>query len=195
MLSRLIELSERAPKDFTLALGFSILSALYLLRRWLLPKPIPGIPYNENAVKSFMGDIPEFRDAPNRREWWAQQPARHQSPIVQVFMRPFGAPWVFVADYFEASDICMRRLKEFDRSDVTWEQFNGVVPGHHITLKSSDPKFKKNKELIRDLMAPTFLQQVSTHMLCNGVFADFYRLRLRRSTTSSVVFSSFGIVN
>ncbi|KAI1013792.1 hypothetical protein LB503_010495 [Fusarium chuoi] len=141
MLSRLIELSERAPKDFTLALGFSILSALYLLRRWLLPKPIPGIPYNENAVKSFMGDIPEFRDAPNRREWWAQQPA--------LFMRPFGAPWVFVADYFEASDICMRRLKEFDRSDVTWEQFNGVVPGHHITLKSSDPKFKKNKELIQ----------------------------------------------
>ncbi|SCO56647.1 related to TRI13-cytochrome P450 [Fusarium fujikuroi] len=161
MFSRLIELSERAPKDFTLALGFSILSALYLLRRWLLPKPIPGIPYNKNAVKSFMGDIPEFRDAPNRREWWAQQPARHQSPIVQVFMRPFGAPWVFVADYFEASDICMRRLKEFDRSDVTWEQFNGVVPGHHITLKSSDPKFKKNKELIRDLMAPTFLQQAS----------------------------------
>lgn len=89
----------------------------------------------------------------------------------------------------------MRRLKEFDRSDVTWEQFNGVVPGHHITLKSSDPKFKKNKELIRDLMAPTFLQQVSTHMLCNEVFADFYRLRLRKSTRSSVVFSSFGIVN
>ncbi|KAF5710326.1 cytochrome P450 monooxygenase [Fusarium globosum] len=137
MLSRLIELSERAPKDFTLALGFSILSALYLLLRWLLPKPIPGIPYNENAVKSFMGDIPEFRDAPNRREWWAQQPARHQSPIVQVFMRPFGAPWVFVADYFEASDICMRRLKEFDRSDVTWEQFNGVASAPEIHDKFS----------------------------------------------------------
>ncbi|CVL07452.1 related to TRI13-cytochrome P450 [Fusarium mangiferae] len=137
MLSRLIELSERAPKDFTLAIGFSILSALYLLRRWLLPKPIPGIPYNENAVKSFMGDIPEFRDAPNRREWWAQQPARHQSPIVQVFMRPFGAPWVFVADYFEASDICMRRLKEFDRSDVTWEQFNGVASAPEIHDKFS----------------------------------------------------------
>ncbi|CCT75189.1 related to TRI13-cytochrome P450 [Fusarium fujikuroi IMI 58289] len=137
MLSRLIELSERAPKDFTLALGFSILSALYLLRRWLLPKPIPGIPYNKNAVKSFMGDIPEFRDAPNRREWWAQQPARHQSPIVQVFMRPFGAPWVFVADYFEASDICMRRLKEFDRSDVTWEQFNGVASAPEIHDKFS----------------------------------------------------------
>ncbi|KLO81619.1 TRI13-cytochrome P450 [Fusarium fujikuroi] len=137
MFSRLIELSERAPKDFTLALGFSILSALYLLRRWLLPKPIPGIPYNKNAVKSFMGDIPEFRDAPNRREWWAQQPARHQSPIVQVFMRPFGAPWVFVADYFEASDICMRRLKEFDRSDVTWEQFNGVASAPEIHDKFS----------------------------------------------------------
>ncbi|KAF4338405.1 cytochrome P450 monooxygenase 1A1 [Fusarium beomiforme] len=161
MLSRLIEISERTPKDFNLALVFSILSALYLLRRYLLPKPIPGIPYNKNAVKSFMGDIPEFREAPNRREWWAQQPVRHQSPIVQVFMRPFGAPWVFVADYFESSDICMRRLKEFDRSVVTWEQFQGVVPDHHITLKSADPKFKKNKELIRDLMTPSFLQQAS----------------------------------
>jgi hypothetical protein len=195
MLSRIIELSERAPKGFTLALAFSIPSALYLLRRLLLPKPIPGIPYNENAVKSFMGDIPEFRDAPNRREWWAQQPARHQSPIVQVFMRPFGAPWVFVADYFEASDICMRRLKEFDRSNVTWEQFNGVVPGHHITLKSSDPKFKKNKELIRDLMAPSFLQQVRRHMLYVSVFADLDRPRLRRSMKSLVVFLSFGIVS
>ncbi|KAF4443401.1 hypothetical protein F53441_11450 [Fusarium austroafricanum] len=161
MLQYVVELSERAPKDFALALFFSVLSALYILRRVLLPKPIPGIPYNENAVKSFMGDIPELRAAPNRREWWAQQAIKHNSPLVQVFMRPFAKPWVFVADHYEASDICMRRLKEFDRSDVTWAQFVGVVPGHHITLRSSDPQFKKNKELIRDLMAPNFLHQAT----------------------------------
>lgn len=144
-----------------MALCFSFLSALYLLRRALLPKPIPGILYNENAVKSLMGDVPEFRAAPNRREWWARQAIVHQSPLVQVFMRPFARPWVFVADYFEAADICMRRLKEFDRSDITREQFGGLTPGHHITLKSSDPQFKKNKELIRDLMSVSFLQPVS----------------------------------
>ncbi|RYC78821.1 hypothetical protein BFJ63_vAg18304 [Fusarium oxysporum f. sp. narcissi] len=161
MLYHLIDLYEGAARVFALALCFSFLSALYLLRRALLPKPIPGIPYNKNAVKSFLADIPEFSVAPNRRDWWAQQAIEHQSPLVQVFMRPFRPPWVLVADYFEASDICMRRLKEFDRSDVTMSQFSGVVPGHHITLRSSDPQFKKNKELVRDLMSTSFLQQAT----------------------------------
>ncbi|CAJ0546731.1 Ff.00g013580.m01.CDS01 [Fusarium sp. VM40] len=161
MLYHLVELYDRAPRDFALVLTLSIFTALYLLRRALLPKPIPGIPYNENAVKSLLGDIPEFRAAPNRREWWARQAIKHQSPLFQVFMRPFGRPWVFVADYFEASDICMRRLKEFDRADTTRDQFVGLTPAHHIIMKSSDPQFKKNKELIRDLMSVSFLQQAT----------------------------------
>ncbi|KAM0224246.1 hypothetical protein ACHAQD_002631 [Fusarium lateritium] len=161
MLYHFVELYERPPRDLAVVLTLTFFTALYLLRRALLPRPIPGIPYNENAVKSLMGDVAEFRAAPNRREWWARQAIKHQSPLVQVFMRPFGRPWVFVADYFEASDICMRRLKEFDRSNVTKEQFGGLIPGHHITLKSSDPQFKKNKELIRDLMSVSFLQQAT----------------------------------
>ncbi|KAF5658571.1 cytochrome P450 monooxygenase 1A1 [Fusarium heterosporum] len=157
----MVELYNRAPRDLILALCVLFPSILYLLRRALLPKPIPGIPYNESAAKSLLGDIHEFRTAPNRREWLARQAVKHQSPLVQLFMRPFARPWVFVADYFEASDICMRRLKEFDRADIMREQFGGLVPGHHITLKSSDPQFKKNKELVRDLMSVSFLQQAT----------------------------------
>ncbi|KAF5023423.1 hypothetical protein F66182_4523 [Fusarium sp. NRRL 66182] len=162
MLQQAVNLYDQTPRGVGFALCLAI---LYLLLGLLRPKPIPGIPYNEDAIKSIWGDIPEFRAAPNRRQWWASQAVKHQSPLVQVFMRPFGRPWVFVADYFEASDICMRRLKDFDRSGVTREQFGGVVPGHHITLRTSDAQFKKSKELIRDLMSPSFLQQAAAPLI------------------------------
>ncbi|KAF4956535.1 hypothetical protein FSARC_11537 [Fusarium sarcochroum] len=161
MLYHILELGEQAPKRTALTLFFVFLGVLYFLRRALLPKPILGIPYNKRAAESIFGDIPEFRAASNRREWWAQQAVRHQSPLVQVFVRPFGRPWVLVADYFEASDISMRRLKEFDRSEVSKQQFGGSAPGHSLTLRSSDPQYKKNKELTRDLMSISFLQQAS----------------------------------
>ncbi len=32
----------------------------YLFYRWLLPKPIKGIPYNAEATKSIFGDIPDM---------------------------------------------------------------------------------------------------------------------------------------
>lgn len=161
MLHYLVELHEQAPKGFALTLFLSILSTFYLIRRALLPKPLPGIPYNKTAANSIFGDLPEFRASTNRREWWARQAVKHQSPLVQIFMKPFGLPWVFVADHFEASDICMRRLKEFDRADVSRQQFGGLSPGHQITLKTSDPRFKKNRELVRDLMSTSFLQQAT----------------------------------
>lgn len=155
------ELNQAMPFG-KLAIGWLLLPPLLYLLRWLsLPKPIPGIPYNVAAAQRIMGDVAEFRAAPNRREWWADMADRYQSPLVQVFLRPFGRPWVFIADYHEAADISMRRTKEFDRSRETVVAFNGVVPGHQITLRSADPQFKKNKELVRDLMTPTFLHQVS----------------------------------
>ena len=184
MSSHLVELYEQAPKSFILTLFLSIVSTLYLIRRALLPKPIPGIPYNKNAINSIMGDLAEFRAAKNRREWWALQAVKHQSPLVQVFMKPFGLPWVFVADHFEASDICMRRLKEFDRADITRQQFDGLTPGHQITLKTSDPQFKKNRELVRDLMSSSFLQQATAPQI-HHKFSTLMNLWDRKRDLSS----------
>lgn len=39
----------------------AILPLLYVLYQIILPKPIPGIPYNKHAAKSLFGDIPEIR--------------------------------------------------------------------------------------------------------------------------------------
>ncbi|RFN54955.1 cytochrome p450 1a1 [Fusarium flagelliforme] len=161
MLSFLIDSYQQVSKSFPITLLLSIITTLYLLRRALLPKPIPGIPYNKNATNSIFGDLLEFRSAKSRHTWWALQAVKHQYPLVQIFMKPFGLPWVFVADHFEASDICMRRLKEFDRGEVTRQQFDALAPGHQISLKTSDPRFKKNRELVRDLMSTSFLQQTA----------------------------------
>lgn len=153
--------SQAVPETGKIALTCLFVSGFLYLVRWLaLPKPIPGIPYNVKAANRVMGDIPDFRATHNHREWVALQAVKHQSALVQVFLRPFGKPWVFVSDHHEAADIMMRRMKEFDRADGTINMFHGVVPGHHITLHSSNPQFKKNKELIRDLMTPTFLHEV-----------------------------------
>lgn len=138
----------------------AVVALLWLIRYMLLPKPLPGIPYNKEAANSIFGDLPGFRAAVNRREWMVDQAFRHNSPIVQIFLKPFRPPIVLVADYFEHTDIATKRLKEFDRSEFTIEAFSPVISGNQLTLHTHDPQFKKNRELMRDLMSPNFLHKV-----------------------------------
>ncbi|KAH7234425.1 cytochrome P450 [Fusarium solani] len=162
MLQNTIDLFRQAPPGLGLAVGAVFIGLFLVLLRLARPKPIPGIPHNVEAANSFFGDLPEFRTAPDRREWWVSQVIKHQSPMIQVFLRPFSLPWVFVADHWEAVDIMTHRAKEFDRADQTIYTFEGVAPSHHIVMHSSNPQFKRNKELVRDLMSVNFLQDVSS---------------------------------
>ncbi|RSL88682.1 hypothetical protein CEP51_001614 [Fusarium floridanum] len=181
MLQDTIDLLYRAPPGLGLAVGAVFIGIFLALLRLARPKPIPGIPYNVEAAKSLFGDIPEFRTAPDRREWWASQVIKHQSPMIQVFLRPFSRPLVFVADHWEATDIMTRRMKEFDRSDETVNTFGGVAPAHHINMRSSNPQFKRNKELIRDLMSVNFLQDVSAPEIYQkfALLIDLWTSKLR----------------
>lgn len=70
-------------------------------------------------------------------------------------------PWVVVTDPFESQDILLRRTKEFDRSGFFGDLINGILPEQHIQFLSTDERFKKNRNLINHLMAPTFISQVS----------------------------------
>jgi hypothetical protein len=54
------------------------------------------------------------------------------SPIFQMFMRPFGKPWVIVTDFRESQDIQMNRQHEFDRSKYIGEIFGPLLPGNHV---------------------------------------------------------------
>jgi hypothetical protein len=144
-----------------IALGIAL---LYLLHQWALPKPIPGIPFDLHATRDLRGSLPDllaYHKANGRlRPWFVEQSLKHASPMVQFWMAPLSKPSVIVTDYQEAQDVLLRRPKEFDRGRRSADVFHGVVPNHHIAMTSSDPRYKPNKELVRDLMAPSFLNEV-----------------------------------
>lgn len=140
------------------------LAAFSLLYRHLIPKPIPGIPYNAEATASILGDIPSFSAASSKgvalTDWLLAQAQRHASPLCQVFLTPpFSLrrppPFVLVADHREAQDVLLRR-EGFDRSDLTTRLLSLVMPGHHINLKTG-PQWQSHRRMLRDLMLPSLL--------------------------------------
>ena len=92
--------------------------------------------------------------------WVTSQNYNLQSPIVQIFGRPFARPWVVVTDFREAQDILLRRTKEFDRANFMGDIFLGLLPEHHISMKT-DNTFKQHRRWLQDLMTPAFLHGVS----------------------------------
>lgn len=144
---------------------------VYLLYRWLLPKPIPGIPYNPEAAKRLFGDAPDMlREVSVTGEfgvWCATQVKKMDSPVCQVFIRPFAKPWVLLADFRESRDILMRR-REFDKSKFISEGM--ACLGDFHGLYRTDPEFKSNRQLVQDLMTSAFLNSHTGHaMHVNGL--------------------------
>ncbi|KAK2751259.1 cytochrome p450 monooxygenase [Colletotrichum kahawae] len=134
---------------------------LYSLYQYLLPKPVPGIPYNVDATKTLLGDIPRMQKEAdtNVYGWLINQTRIHKSPIIQAFIEPFHQPSVLVADFHEGQDILMRR-KEFERSDFSIALLSGEAPNFHINIKTG-PEWKAHRRLLQDLMTPKFLHGVA----------------------------------
>ncbi|OHF01717.1 cytochrome P450 [Colletotrichum orchidophilum] len=144
---------------------------LYLFYKWALPKPIPGIPYNVEATKHILGDIPSVQEAMKRtgefNAWINEQTDKFaDTPIFQVFIRPLGKPLLILSDFREAQDILLRR-KEFDRSSLDADLLEGAGRNHHIHLKTGD-KWKRHRRLLQDLMSPQFLNEVAAPTVYAG---------------------------
>ncbi|KAJ4305633.1 hypothetical protein N0V90_001164 [Kalmusia sp. IMI 367209] len=147
------------PSKIIFVVAFAgIVFGLYRIYQWLLPTPIPGIAYNPEATKSLFGDVPamikEVSVTGEFRVWCAKQMRRMNSPICQIFIRPFSEPWVLLADYRESRDILMRR-KEFDKSSFLSDGMACMGAFHGIYMTGD--KFKSNRQLIQDLMTTSFL--------------------------------------
>jgi hypothetical protein len=146
---------------------------LYLVYQWALPKPIPGIPYNEASKRRLLGDVPDMIAHVNKTQtiwpWVSAQALKLNSPIIQLWTRPFAKPWVMVYDFQESQDILLRRTKEFDRAKFFGDLFLGLLPNHHLTKQSSDPGFKHNRALLKDLMTPGFLHAVVAPQIYNTI--------------------------
>jgi hypothetical protein len=127
--------------------GICIFLLLLGLYNAALPKPIPGIPYNKSATKRLSGDLPDFfkyqKHTGEQRRWFGLQNQKFNSPICQVFVRPFGKPSVIVSDFREAQDILSKRLKEFDCSDRGREAFSGIILHQMLSYQDGGSKVQK----------------------------------------------------
>ncbi|TRX96048.1 hypothetical protein FHL15_003190 [Xylaria flabelliformis] len=141
-----------------------ILGVVYFLYKAALPKPIPGIPYNKDAVKSLFGDFPTFMkwraERPELWAWVSTQSYKLNSPVIQLFMRPLGRPWVVVADFREAEDIMTRRAKEFGRARLFYDFFSPLLPNSHIHMPMNEV-WRAHRRLVGDVFVPEFLHGVA----------------------------------
>ena len=168
---------------FLLSLALAITVLFYLAYRAALPRPIPGIPHHKSAANSLFGDIPGMlRYAASTKElvpWMCNQCVQLNSPIVQLFIRPFGRPMVFITDWRESQDILMRR-KEFDRSKLFGDIFRGLIPKSFVIMPTNDT-FRHQRRLLANTMSPAFLHQVAAPSIYNAALdlIELWRLKIK----------------
>jgi hypothetical protein len=138
--------------------------SIYVLYKWALPRPYPNIPHNKHATRSLLGDIPGLLEHGTRtgqafQHWIREQVTHHNSPLIQIFIRPFEKPVLVLSDFRESQDILIRR-KEFDRAPTTSDIFRTIAPDHHISLPTNGV-WKAHRKLLQDLMSPNFLHGVA----------------------------------
>lgn len=134
----------------------------------MYPKPYPGIPYHEASANRILGDAPSllahFAKHHTTFDWLAQQCVELNSPIVQIFLKPFGAPWIVVADHWESEDVLSRRVHEFGRSHFFDDIFAGIIPKATISMPSHS-EFKVQRRLFSDTMSPSYLSNNASPLL------------------------------
>lgn len=156
---------------FALAAFLAYKWYIHPLYRRALHRPIPGIPHHVSSANTILGDLTSFGahvwSTSQILSWFPSQVTAIESPIIQVFLRPFGKPWVVIADARESHDILTRRTIEFDRGTTPKDVLGGILPEHHVTMASADPRFKANRNLVNHLMTPKFVEDVSRTGSCD----------------------------
>jgi hypothetical protein len=139
------------------------LLGLSVLYWYILPRPLPGIPYNRTATWTPLGDIPSILGSvpdPGFSTWLLNQPLRHRSPLTQLFFMPFQRrPALILADHRAVRELLTQRSADFDNSAYVARMINGFVPNHHVMLPTG-PEWRARRRLVQDLMSQRFLRNV-----------------------------------
>lgn len=159
------------------------ISALY----WAaLPRPLRGIPYNKPSSRRLLGDIPAMVAHSSTEDgtlitYVIELMETLDSPIIQVFIRPFGKPMVFLADFQESQELLTHR-KEFDRSTAMGDLLKGITPQHHIRQKTNNV-WRNHRRLVQDLMTPSFLHRIAGPALHSRVsmLINLWRIKARHA--------------
>lgn len=148
-----------------IALGIG-LACLYLLYRALLPKPIPGIPFNKPSAGHLFRDLPAIKahrttaDKGRFISYLIQTVEKLNAPLVQVLIKPLSKPLLVLGDFPEAYDILVRRGREFDQSPTFKKFLGGMGDRDHLFMKS-DAVWKAQRRYVQDVIGPGFLSNVA----------------------------------
>ena len=146
------------------AFGAAFVITLCLLHRFALPRPLPDIPLNSAAARNLLGDLAAIslylRKGHNTLiGYFNETIISCNAPLVQVFLRPLGAPTLLLSDFNEARWM-LGRSGEFERSPALKGLLSGLVPDHHIHL-NTDEAWRTQRQLTQDLMKPSFLRNIA----------------------------------
>ncbi|RYP21536.1 hypothetical protein DL765_002172 [Monosporascus sp. GIB2] len=68
-----------------------------------------------------------------------------------------------------------------DRASCARDALRGIIPWHHIGMRTADPQFWRNRELVKYLMMPHFLNTVNAPAIYDNTqtFLDLWRAKAR----------------
>lgn len=168
--------------SYLCAISFALISfAIYRIRQWLLPKPLPNIPYNKRAARSIWGDAVELRNDPSGlARWCSKQLAKHGSPIAQALMGPLETPVVLVGDTAETREKLMSH-SDFDRSVYIIDRFP-LFGEFHLNMLTGDD-WRTSRGWLKDLLAPHYLHDVVGPLMVRSTeqLMELWRLKLEKS--------------
>ncbi|KAJ1326969.1 cytochrome P450 [Microdochium nivale] len=170
--------------NLTVALAIIGICVLYFQA---LPRPIPGIPCNRESAKRLMGDIPimlaKKKNGGITRDFFPELFRTQKAPVAQFFRGPFIAPVVAVGDYQAAYELLVKHGKDFTRGYTMKAMWRGIAPAHFVGMEASDPAQKAARELVKDLMTPSFLNEVNAPASYSKImhFVEFWQHKVIRS--------------
>ena len=145
-------------------LGWVAVSSGWLRRYWLIlidnartnftvlrdrlayPRPYPNTPYNRASSKRLWGDIPDLlrvlTTTQDPSKFTFEQCGNLNSPVVQLLLRPFLKPTIFISDVLEVKTI------------------RPILP-HCSLAKATTPEFKGRRRLWEGSMGTSFLRRVA----------------------------------
>lgn len=129
---------------------------------FLLPTPIPGIPYDHGSAKKVLGDGPSLTSDPEGLAAWSSKHLEKlRSPICQALLGPdfLSKPIVLVADVGEIRDVLLSR-SDFDRSSYLIDRFP-LFGDFHLNMKTNE-EWKLSRNWSKDLLNPQYMNDVAS---------------------------------
>ena len=173
-----------------LYLGAVCCAVLYVVYLRLLPRPLPGIPYNQHSAKRLFGDLPDyvasFRKHGEFYHWRHENAKKLGFPLYQFFLTPLSKPLLVLEDPREVEDICLRRNKDFDRATFL-SRVLGVVMPHSSIVKTTGDAWRAQRKPWLGVMAPGFLRRVVAPSLYEATLelTELWRIKAEAASVAS----------